>query len=680
MSKKAGFLSVTLLAGLVAGNLGAVPMNVYAKGNDSNVIVVEPSSNKKDTPITNALKQAKDGTVIYLKSGEYHEQLVIDKSNVTIKGLTENGQKAYINGEGLFSSSNDVVIKVKGSNVVIDNIEIKNFKSKGPSNDNVPIGIKVYDGVSRVKISNCDIHDMGVNYTNKKSDDYNGHGILVTGYDSEKHTSKGVKTVVINNCHLYNLTLGNSEAMVLNGNVEDFYVYDNVVENCDNIGIDFIGYENVEDINKKAKSNKTELAKKDSARNGYVYNNVVRNISSGSNCTYHGEKCAGGIYVDGGHDIEIHDNYVEKSDIGIELASEHAGQTTDNITLTNNVLYKNNALAGISIGGSFDDEHETGYATNCKVTHNTVYNEDGTAFNIQRANDSSNKVTNNVFYAKSNANLYENEKKYKNNTIEKNLVNKNEGPASSKNSKDTVDTSMKVSVDSSAMTASVSSKSYTSDFGGVITWSTTPSLNNPTVTVPAFDDAAAEPEITEPEVTTPEVQDPVIDNPSEDVPSVDVPGADDNNNDNPVVNESAPVESSDEEPSWDIHSDSTFYTIDESDGTCKITFKKKKSENWKHVNVDFGNVDLSKYSTVKLTVVPSRKNMNLGITNQDEDNPIFYRNHWNKEGKFTSSKKATISVALTEENKNGIYLYFDATSNDTYTKSQTVKITDIWFE
>ncbi|MBR6403533.1 MAG: hypothetical protein IKS48_09145 [Eubacterium sp.] len=683
MSKKAGFLSVTLMAGLVAGNLGAVPMNVSAKGNDSNEIIVEPSSNKKDTPITNALKQATDGTVIYLKSGEYHEQLVIDKSNVTIKGLSENGQKPYINGEGLFSSKNDVVIKVKGSNVVIDNIEIKNFKSNGPSTSNVPIGIKVYDGVSRIKISNCDIHDTGVGYT-KKSDDYNGHGILVTGYDEEHHTSTGVKGVVINNCHLYNLTLGNSEAMVLNGNVEDFYIYDNLVEKCDNIGIDFIGYENEKDIKENVKDKKlrAEYIENDSARDGFVYNNVVSGISSGSNCTYHGESCAGGIYVDGGHNIEIHDNYVEKSDIGIELASEHENHTTDKISVTNNILYKNNALAGISIGGSFDDK-PTGYATNCIVSHNTVYSEDGTAFNIQRANDKTNVVTNNVFYAKSNANLYENEKTYTGNKIENNLVNKNEGPASSKNSKDIVDTSMKVSVDSSAKTASVSSKSYKSEFGGVITWNTVPSLIDANVSVPAFDEPATEPVADQPvdeEPSEPVVNDPVVDDPSTNDPVADDPITDNPDVNEPVTDEPVADVPSDEEPSWDIHTDSSFYTLDESDDTCKISFKKKKSENWEHVNIDFGDVDLSKYSTVKITVVPSRKSMNLGITNQDEDNPIFYRNHWKKEGKFTSAKKQTISVALTEENKNGLYLYFDATSNDTYKKSQTAEITDIWFE
>ena len=144
----------------------------------------------------------------------------------------------------------------------------------------------------------------------------------------------------------------------------------------------------------------------------------------------------------------------------------------------------------------------------------------------------------------------------------------------------------------------------------------------------------------------------------------------------PVIED---TDNEDDEPSYDIHDDSKFYGIDESDDTCKITYKKKKSENWKHVNIDFGNVDLTKYSTVKMTVKPSRK-LNLGITNQDENNPVFYRNHWNKEGKFTSTKETTLTINLTEDNANGLFLYFDATSNDTKGKDTTFTITDIWFE
>ena len=41
---------------------------------------------------------------------------------------------------------------------------------------------------------------------------------------------------------LRDLVLGNSEAMVLNGNVNGFEVRENFVHDCNNLGIDFIGF------------------------------------------------------------------------------------------------------------------------------------------------------------------------------------------------------------------------------------------------------------------------------------------------------------------------------------------------------------------------------------------------------------------------------------------------------
>ena len=72
--------------------------------------------------------------------------------------------------------------------------------------------------------------------------------------------------------------------------------------------------------------------------------------------------------------------------------------------------------------------------------------------------------------------------------------------------------------------------------------------------------------------------------------------------------------------------------------------------------------------------------MNFGITNQDEKNPIFYRNHWRSAGIFTSTNVQTVAVDLTEENVNGLYLYCDPTSNDTPSGEQTLMIKSIYFE
>ena len=56
---------------------------------------------------------------------------------------------------------------------------------------------------------------------------------------------KAISRMVIDGNTLADLKLGSSEALVLNGNVEDFEITNNIVRNCNNIGIDIIGFEKI---------------------------------------------------------------------------------------------------------------------------------------------------------------------------------------------------------------------------------------------------------------------------------------------------------------------------------------------------------------------------------------------------------------------------------------------------
>ncbi len=99
-----------------------------------------------------------------------------------------------------------------------------------------------------------------------------------------------------------------------------------------------------------------------------MYNNSVRNNPSYKS----DDNSAGGIYVDGGKDNIIEQNYSYNNDIGVEIASEHAGKATSNITVRSNVIY-NNRLTGIAMGG-YDDER--GSTVNSKIVNNTLYKND----------------------------------------------------------------------------------------------------------------------------------------------------------------------------------------------------------------------------------------------------------------------------------------------------------------
>ena len=109
---------------------------------------------------------------------------------------------------------------------------------------------------------------------------------------------------------------------------------------------------------------------------------------------------------------------------------------------------------------------------------------------------------------------------------------------------------------------------------------------------------------------------------------------------------------------------------------------KKNKENWEHLDINFSNVDTSKYKKVVIKVVPSRKKMNLGITNQDEDDPKFYKDHWDKNNRFYSTKEQKIEIKLDSKNKAGLYFYCDPTSSDkdALGKEQTFVIKSISFK
>ena len=177
---------------------------------------------------------------------------------------------------------------------------------------------------------------------------------------------------------------------MLNGNVDGFLVKNNVVHDNDNIGIDFIGYEETYDD-----------PALDRARNGQCIGNTVYNITSEFNPTYEGDICADGIYVDGGENILIKDNVVYNCDIGIETASEHQGRSTSDIVIENNLIYNCLGYTAICFGGSGETN---GTALGIKIMGNTIYGSTiGIA--IQQADDASNEVKKNIIQNSSYADI-----------------------------------------------------------------------------------------------------------------------------------------------------------------------------------------------------------------------------------------------------------------------------------
>lgn len=323
----------------------------------------------------------------------------IYKERVRLEGADDSGQSglpitlraepgAIIDGSEMTPNGEDALLILNGvSYVVIDGFEIRNLKTPvGFRYSSTPIGILVTGTSDQIEVRNNIVKYIENNSTCTQEDNcgVGANGIAVYGREREGITNISF----LNNEVAFNKTMS-SEAFVLNGNVSGFLIVDNYVHDNNNIGLDFIGLEG-----QCANCSNTQ----DRARNGLVSRNrVVYNSTTnlGGNPWYQGTASAGGIYVDGGINIIIDGNFVTENDIGIEIASEAAGEVTSDIVVRNNVVFKNRE-AGLALGGYNANAHESGGGgvNRIGVFNNSFYKNDGwgTDITVQY------RVTNSQFY------------------------------------------------------------------------------------------------------------------------------------------------------------------------------------------------------------------------------------------------------------------------------------------
>lgn len=286
------------------------------------------------------LDAAAAGDTVSVAAGTYGEAVAFKKSGSQAAGwITLKGQPgAIIDGTGL---KGDGLVTIESKSWVrVEGFEVRNLKGTG-----TPIGISISGGGNHIAVIGNKVHHI-------ENANGNAHGIAAYG-----DAATPISDLVIDGNEIHSCKLGQSESMVLNGNVDGFTVSRNVVHDNDNIGIDFIGFEG------------TGPAGQDQARNGKCFGNRVYNISSAANPTYGGERSADGIYVDGGRDIVIEGNIIDNCDIGIEIASEHGGKATANIIVRNN--FASRSWQGNIMSGGYASSK--GSAENISIIGNTTY-------------------------------------------------------------------------------------------------------------------------------------------------------------------------------------------------------------------------------------------------------------------------------------------------------------------
>jgi hypothetical protein len=337
----------------------------------------------RDAPwatLQHAADRAPAGATVEVRAGAYRQRVGIHRSGAPGRPVTfaaAPGERVVLDGSSLTvpAGQSAMILVDSSSYVTIEGFDITGYRSD--ESGHVPIGILVTGSSDHVRLAGNVVHDLGTTFQGRDGGD--AHGIAVYGTSAE-HPIAGVE--IVDN-ELGNLTLGSSEALVVNGNVKDFVIQGNRVHDTNNIGIDVIGFEGT-----------APDPTVDQARDGVVRGNTVWNVDSRGNPAYGYDRSADGIYVDGGRDVLVEANVIHDVNIGIELASEHGGRSARNITARNNLVYDATAI-GIAIGGY---DRRRGSTEDCVILNNTVVNTDGTELLVQ-FDTRDNLIANNVIVA-----------------------------------------------------------------------------------------------------------------------------------------------------------------------------------------------------------------------------------------------------------------------------------------
>lgn len=328
--------------------------------------------------IPEALSEVRPGVTILIHGGTYQPFEVSAECSGTegapVTICAAPGEKPVIQGAASIG-----VHLINVDNFVLSGLEIAGGTHGIYYESTTEQGEKALENIT---IQNCIV--QGIRGT---------HGICVYAANDRAP----IKNIIMENCRVYDCRCDSSEATVFNGNIDGFVIRNNEIHDNNNIGIDMIGFEGTAKHNRGDQGNPYAV---DFVRNGKCYGNVVYAISTYGNKAYREgtayNLCAGGIYVDGGQNIEIFNNFIFDCDIGIEVATEHSPDDNPlfcvtGIAVHDNVIASCRGYCGLVFGGYAS---KLGLTKDCCFHNNTLI-DNHVHMVIQRS--ASNQIHHNLF-------------------------------------------------------------------------------------------------------------------------------------------------------------------------------------------------------------------------------------------------------------------------------------------
>jgi Protein of unknown function (DUF1565) len=338
--------------------------------------------------IQHAANSVHAGDTVEVEAGTYNEVVTMKTSGNATQGYITftnyAGQNAIVDGTGLNvgSSGQTGLFSLEGtfSYIVIRGFEIRNFKSSAKGK--VPVGIDFEGAGTNIEILNNHIHNIAQTLSTCN----NANALAIAIYGTQAPAS--INNLTLSGNEIDHNTTGCSENVSFDGNVQYFVEANNLVHDGDNIGLDNIGFESV-----------SPQVSYDQARDGWVFQNTIYNITSTTNPVYHDQVGADAYYCDGCTRVIVERNLIHDSDLS-EMASEHSGHTSSYVIFRNNVIY-HSLYVGLSIGGY---SKGVGGTDHCMIVNNALWDDgtDGSSglgeLQIQ-FHSTNNTIENNIAYA-----------------------------------------------------------------------------------------------------------------------------------------------------------------------------------------------------------------------------------------------------------------------------------------
>jgi hypothetical protein len=372
-------LSTLALTGSVAASAATASPTPEIVASHSKILVVATDGSNANAgtasaplrTVQAAVSKLPNGGTIELRAGDYAQRVrLAGVHNLTIRPYAH--EAAVLDGTSLTPpSGTSAMVNISNcTDVTIADLAITGYHTsvKGI----VPIGIYLHGHDTNVHIMGNHVYKLGNYNGTLGSFNINAHGIAA--YGDDPHAS--IHGLVIHANTVDHLRTGASESVVVNGNVNHWAITGNHIYDNNNIGIDAIGYE-------PTLTGKYRYTQADRARNGVIAHNRIAHIQSRGNPSYwdHGWcNCADGIYVDGGTHIQIHNNHVTTSDIGIEVAAENGRGSADFDSVTHNHV-SGSLFTGLATGGYCNDK------PNCGGVKTGTSHDNRFAYNVLRGNN-----------------------------------------------------------------------------------------------------------------------------------------------------------------------------------------------------------------------------------------------------------------------------------------------------